>query len=167
MTDSLLGIIENSATYKVALGFDKGDVGAVSSGGKKVIEQYQSIARKLFIEVKNSVWSDTKDNMKSLGESVKNRVVSYVYGMHCIILTNLSPGSRKATSSIGPASRRRVKAFSMQVGKMKSSREARLQTSGVSLCAGFINSLFKYLFTCRASTSKVPVVHADARTLGR
>jgi hypothetical protein len=31
-------VIEDSATYKVALGFDKGDVGAVSSGDKKVIE---------------------------------------------------------------------------------------------------------------------------------
>jgi hypothetical protein len=31
-------VIEDSATYKVALGFDKGNVGAVSSGGRKVIE---------------------------------------------------------------------------------------------------------------------------------
>ena len=46
----------------------------MSSGGKKVIEQYQSIARKLFIEVENSAWSDTKDDIKLLGESVKNRV---------------------------------------------------------------------------------------------
>jgi hypothetical protein len=77
LTDSLLGIIEDSAAYKVALGFDKGNVGAVSSGGKKVIEQYQSIARKLFIEVENSAWSDTKDDIKLLGESVKNCVMWY------------------------------------------------------------------------------------------
>ena len=31
LTELLLGIIEDSAMYKVALGFDKGDVGAVSS----------------------------------------------------------------------------------------------------------------------------------------
>jgi hypothetical protein len=40
-------IIEDSATYKVALGFDKGNVGAVSTGGKKVIEQYQLPASSL------------------------------------------------------------------------------------------------------------------------
>jgi hypothetical protein len=47
LTNSLLGIIEDSATYKVAPGFDKGDVEAVSSGGKKVIEQYQMPASSL------------------------------------------------------------------------------------------------------------------------
>ena len=77
LTDSLLSIIEDSVAYNVTLGFNKGDVGAVSIGRKKVIEQYQSITHKLFIEVKNSAWSDTKDDIKLLGESVKNCVTWY------------------------------------------------------------------------------------------
>ena len=56
----------------------------MSSGGKKVIEQYQSITRKLFIEVENSAWSDTKDDIKLLGKSVKNRVTWYA--LHQIML---------------------------------------------------------------------------------
>jgi hypothetical protein len=71
--------------YKVALGFDKGYVGAVLNGGKKVIEQYQSIARKLFINVEDSTWSDMKDTVKSLDESVKNCVVAYVHCTHHLI----------------------------------------------------------------------------------
>ena len=71
LTNSLL---EDSTAHKVAFGFHKGDVGAVSSGRKKVIEQYQSITHKLFIEIKNSAWSDTKDNIRLLGESVKNHI---------------------------------------------------------------------------------------------
>lgn len=79
LSDSLLSIIEDSAIYKVALGFNKGDVGAVSSGGKKVIEHYQSIARKLFIDAEDAQWSNTKEDLKMLGESVKNRVTAYVF----------------------------------------------------------------------------------------
>jgi len=134
LTDSLLGIIEDSATYKVALGFDKGDVGGVSSGGKKVIEQYQSIARKLFIEVENATWSDTKGHVKSLGESVKNRVVAYVYGVASYyFIAHSSSGLRRAMSSIGPVSQRRGKAFLIPAGKMKLCQGVRSQTFGVSL----------------------------------
>lgn len=79
LSDSLLSIIEDSASYKVALGFNKGDVGAVSSGGKKVIEHYQSIARKLFINAEDTQWSNTKEDLKMLGESVKNRVTAYIF----------------------------------------------------------------------------------------
>jgi hypothetical protein len=78
-SDSLLSIIEDSATYKVALGFNKGDVGTVSNGGK-VIEHYQSIARKLFVEVEDPKWGNADDDVKLLGESVKNRVTAYTFG---------------------------------------------------------------------------------------
>jgi hypothetical protein len=54
----------------VALGFNK--VGTVSNGGKKVIEHYQSIARKLFVEVEDPIWGDTDNDMKLLGESAEN-----------------------------------------------------------------------------------------------
>jgi hypothetical protein len=134
LTDVLLGIIEDSATYKVALGFDKGDVGAVSSGGKKVIEQYQSIARKLFIDVENATWSDTKDHVRSLGESVKNCVVAYVHGVasYDFIAHSLSV-LRKAMPSIGPASQRRGKASLMRAGKTRLSQGVRSQIFGVGL----------------------------------
>ena len=72
--------------YKVALVFDKGDVGVVSSGGKKVIEHYKSMARKLFIEIEDSKWSDTKDNVRLLGKSVKNRVTWYACSLPFFIL---------------------------------------------------------------------------------
>jgi len=67
-----LGIIEDTATYKVALGFNKGDVSMVSNGSKKVIEHYQSITHNLFVEVEDPIWGDTDDDVKLLGESVKN-----------------------------------------------------------------------------------------------
>jgi hypothetical protein len=131
-----LGIIEDSATYKVALGFDKGNVGAVSSGGKKVIEQYQSIARKLFIDVENSTWTGTKDNIRALGDSVKNCVVAYAHhtASSCLI-THSYLGSRNATLNIGPACLRRGRAFLMQARRTKLCQEVRSPTYGVSFCA--------------------------------
>lgn len=45
-----------------------------------MIEHHQSIARKLFIEVEDPKWGDTDDDVKLLGESVKNRVTAYAIG---------------------------------------------------------------------------------------
>ena len=42
-----------------------------------MIKHYQSIACKLFIEVEDPKWGDTDDNVKLLGESVKNWVTVY------------------------------------------------------------------------------------------
>jgi hypothetical protein len=50
----------------------------VSNGGKKVIEHYQSITQKLFVNVDDLKWSDTNDNVKLLGESVKNCITVFV-----------------------------------------------------------------------------------------
>ena len=43
-----------------------------------MIEHYQSIARKLFVDVDDPKWGDTDDDVKLLGESVKNRVTAFV-----------------------------------------------------------------------------------------
>jgi len=45
-----------------------------------VIEHYQSIAHKLFVEVEDPIWGDTDDDMKLLGESAENRVTAYIFG---------------------------------------------------------------------------------------
>ena len=79
LSDSLLGIIEDNPTYKVALGFYKGDVENVLNGGKRIIEHHQSIARKLFINIEGLDWME--EHAKQLGESVKNRVTAYVFRM--------------------------------------------------------------------------------------
>jgi len=76
LSDSLLGIIEDNPVYKVAFGFDKGDVKSVPNGGKKVVEHHRSIARKLFVDNPKSEW--TEADIKQLGESVKNRITAYV-----------------------------------------------------------------------------------------
>jgi hypothetical protein len=58
LSDSLLGIIEDNPVYKVAFGFDKGDVESVLNGGKKVVEHYRSIARKLFVDNPQLEWTE-------------------------------------------------------------------------------------------------------------
>lgn len=77
LSDSLLRIIEDNLTYKVALRFYKGDVENVPNGGKGVIEHHQSISCKLFINIEGLEW--TEEHVKQLGESVKNRVTVYVF----------------------------------------------------------------------------------------
>ena len=86
LKDLLLTIIEDSAMYKVALGFDKEDVGAVSSGGKKLIEYYKSMVHKLFIKIEDSKWSNMKDNVRLLDEFVKNQVTWYACSLPFFIL---------------------------------------------------------------------------------
>jgi hypothetical protein len=72
LSDKLLGFIEENDTYKVAFGFDKGDVGSVPTGGKKTIEHHRAIARKLFLTPSETGW--TVDDLVPLGIVVKNRV---------------------------------------------------------------------------------------------
>ena len=76
MEPYLLGIMEENAVYKVAFGFDKGNVNLVPNGGKKVVEHHPSIAQKLFIDDPDLEW--TEADIKQLGESVKNRIGVYV-----------------------------------------------------------------------------------------
>lgn len=72
LSDKLLGLIEENDTYKVAFGFDKGDVGSVPTGGKKTIEHHCAIAHKLFLVPSETAW--TADDLIPLGMVVKNRV---------------------------------------------------------------------------------------------
>jgi hypothetical protein len=71
-----LTIIEGSALYKVAFGFDKGNVMLVPTGGKKVIDHYRTIARELFVDVDKSIY--TEDDIEELLKLVKNRITGYV-----------------------------------------------------------------------------------------
>jgi len=74
LTDKLLGLIEENAMWKVAFGFNKGDVKLVNSGGKKIVEHHKSLAEKLFIVDPSGRW-DSKSDIKKLANTVKNRIV--------------------------------------------------------------------------------------------
>ena len=76
LSDTLLSIIEDSATYKTALGFDKGDVGSVPTGGKKVVDIYREIACKVFINQPGSKY--TEDDLEELKDIIRNRITAYV-----------------------------------------------------------------------------------------
>ena len=65
-----------SATYKTALGFDKGDVGLVPTGGKKVVDIYHEIARKMFIDQPESKY--TKDDLEELKDIIHNQITVYI-----------------------------------------------------------------------------------------
>lgn len=73
LTDSLLGLIEENATWKVVFGLDKGRVQAVKTGGKKLVEHHQAIAAKLFPGDKSGYWTADSD-IKKLGGAIKNRI---------------------------------------------------------------------------------------------
>ena len=72
LSDKLLGFIKENDTYKVAFGFDKGDIGSVLTGGKKTIEHHRAITRKLFLMPSETGW--TVDDLIPLGIVVKNWV---------------------------------------------------------------------------------------------
>lgn len=73
MTFSLLSLISGNATWKVALGFDKGAVEGSCTQGKKLVEHYRAIARALFMNDTSGQWSERSDFVK-LGNAVKNRI---------------------------------------------------------------------------------------------
>lgn len=69
----LISIIKDNATYKVALGFDKGEGKKnPSSGGKKVAEHYHDIGRELFIDNSDSHWSWEESDLEHLKDVICN-----------------------------------------------------------------------------------------------
>jgi|SRR6267154_4056670 len=76
LSDTLLTIIEGSTPYKVAFGFDRGNVTLVPTGGKKIIDHYRAIACELFVDVAKSIY--TEDDVEDLLKLVKNRITGYV-----------------------------------------------------------------------------------------
>ena len=63
-------------TYKTALGFDKGDVGSVPTSGKKVVDIYREIARKVFIDQLGSKY--TEDDLEELKDIICNQITVYI-----------------------------------------------------------------------------------------
>ena len=47
LTDTLLGLIKDNATWKVTFGFNKGEVQMVKTGGKKLTKHHQAITANL------------------------------------------------------------------------------------------------------------------------
>jgi hypothetical protein len=76
ITSELLTLIEDSAVYKVAFGFHKGDAGVVNSGGKKSKDHHLAIAQRLFIDSAEFEWE--ADDLPQLSNVVKNRINVYV-----------------------------------------------------------------------------------------
>jgi hypothetical protein len=72
LLDKLLRFIKENDTYKVVFGFDKGDIGSVPTRGKKTIEHHCTIARKLFLTLSETGW--TEDDLIPLGIVVKHWV---------------------------------------------------------------------------------------------
>ena len=64
LSDMLLSIIEDSVTYKTALGFNKGDVGLIPRGGMKLVDIYHEVMCKVFINELESKY--TKDDLEEL-----------------------------------------------------------------------------------------------------
>lgn len=87
LTDGLLGCIEDNTTWKVAFGFDKGDETAVKNGGKKLVEHYQKLAKQLLVDDISGRWDD--GDLKKLGDSVKNRIHTYVCIRRLRVITSL------------------------------------------------------------------------------
>ena len=88
LSNTLLSIIEDSATYKTALGFNKGDVGSVPTGGKKAVDIYCEIACKVFIDQPGSKY--TKDDLEELKDIIHNRITVYVIRHISLTFTYIS-----------------------------------------------------------------------------
>jgi len=69
LSDKLLRFIKENNTYKVAFGFNKGDVGSVPTRGKKTIEHHCAITCKLCLTPSETGW--TEDDLIPLGVVVK------------------------------------------------------------------------------------------------
>jgi hypothetical protein len=72
LTDELLGLIEDSPTWKVALGFDKGTDLPVATGGKKNVAHCLDIAKRLFTRGEGP-WDNIDD--PALANVIKNRIM--------------------------------------------------------------------------------------------
>ncbi|KAJ7575732.1 hypothetical protein C8J56DRAFT_900702 [Mycena floridula] len=75
MTERLLTVIEDSAAFRQAFGFERADNGpGNASGGRKMVGQYESLAKAVFHHAlsPSAAWADA--DIKSLGVSCKNRI---------------------------------------------------------------------------------------------
>jgi hypothetical protein len=70
---------------RVAFGFNKGDVMSVPNNGNKIIDHCRDIARKLFVEAEDTMWSET--DVVKLGNAVKNRINAYVFAYHLLLVS--------------------------------------------------------------------------------
>ncbi|KAF8583653.1 hypothetical protein K439DRAFT_1617283 [Ramaria rubella] len=71
MSDRLIGLIEDNATWKVVFGFEKGTMEAVPTGGKTCAAHCVDITRKLFDSM-SGPWDDMEQ--PALATVVKNRI---------------------------------------------------------------------------------------------
>ena len=78
LTDKLLTLIEDNPTWKVAFGFNKGDMELVPTGGKKIKDHHCEISTKLFIDLEEPYKDFTIVDLPRLVDAVKNQINMYV-----------------------------------------------------------------------------------------
>lgn len=78
LTDKLLTVIEDNPTWKVAFGFDKGDMELVPTGGKRLKDHHRTIAIRLFLDPEVPIKDFTHVDLPKLIDVVKNRINMYV-----------------------------------------------------------------------------------------
>jgi hypothetical protein len=77
LTNKLFTLIKDNIIWKVAFGFDKGDIGHISTGGKKVKDHYDAIVIKLFLDHEEPFGAFTHDNIEKLDDVIKIRLLLF------------------------------------------------------------------------------------------
>ena len=78
----MLTLIKENSTWKIALGFNKGDAGSVSSSGKKLADHHRAIAKKLFIDPMGSTWDE--GDLAQLKDVTKNRIDRFCFHLSLV-----------------------------------------------------------------------------------
>jgi hypothetical protein len=76
--------------WKVAFGFDKGNVGSVPTGGKKIKDHHRAIAIKLFFDPE-PFGTFVHDDLEKLDDIVKNHINKCVRDLHLYQMFDLFP----------------------------------------------------------------------------
>ena len=73
--------------WKVAFGFDKGNIGSVPTGGKKIKDHYRAIAVKLFLDLEEPFGTFVHNDLEKLDNVIRNWInmcvchSSFIYQM--------------------------------------------------------------------------------------
>jgi hypothetical protein len=76
---------------KVAFGFDKGDVGSVPTGGKKIKDHHYAIVVKLFLNPEEPFRTFVHDDLETLDDIIRNCINMCVWVLFVYQMLNLFP----------------------------------------------------------------------------
>jgi hypothetical protein len=77
--------------WKVAFSFDKGNIGSVPTGGKKIKDHYRAIGVKLFLDPEEPFGTFNHDDLEKLDDVVKNRINRCVRDLFVYQMLDLLP----------------------------------------------------------------------------